>query len=138
MSSRLNLPPPTRVALGTVQVAGRPVEIFLSAEWAFYLQSLTAQVNNNSATLDQVAAASMGSDLAPDGGDDAVFVPGPPGPQGERGDPAPSTLFGDGDAAVEFIPGPPGAPGVQGAPGPALFLLQDAENNDVFWPIKNT
>lgn len=36
------------------------------------------------------------------------------------------------------IPGPQGQEGAQGPAGPALYLLQEPETNDVFWPIKNT
>lgn len=96
-------------------VGGQRVELFLNPEWARYLDSLNTQV--------VVTAAAVGQ-------------PGAPGTTGAAG--AGVSLADEGGGSVEFIPGPTGQPGPQGEPGPALFLMQEPENNDVFWPIKNT
>lgn len=56
----LSVPPPTRVALGTLEVAGRKVELFLSPEWARYFLSLNNQVTESAAAL----AAALGMTLA--------------------------------------------------------------------------
>lgn len=40
----LSVPPPTRVALGTLEIGGQKVELFLSPEWARYFISLNTQV----------------------------------------------------------------------------------------------
>lgn len=116
MADRLNLPPPSRVALGFANVAGQRVEVLVNPEWARYFESLNSQVNVTSS---------------------AVGLPGAAGATGAAGA-AVSLANSDDGGAVEFIPGPPGQPGPQGDPGPALFLMQEPESNDVFWPIKNT
>lgn len=106
----ISIPPPSRVALGTAIVDGKRVEIFLTAEWARYFQSInsmavsSSQVGDNSAVG---ASIMFGSDAGNDS--DNVLV----------------------------VPGPAGASGLPGAPGPAIFMLQDPESNDIFWPVKS-
>lgn len=41
----------------------------------------------------------------------------------------------DAGGDIEFIPGPQGPQGQQGPAGPAVFLLQEPEDNDVFWRV---
>lgn len=80
----LNLPPPTRVPLGILEIGGRKFELFVTPEWSRYFQALTSQTNENAAGLNagQAHAALLGDVVeAPD-----VF-PGPPGPAGRQGDP---------------------------------------------------
>jgi len=79
----LRVPPPTRVALGTLEIGGKKVELFLSQEWALYFQSLNTQVQSNGtvpAGIGMHAGILDQSMEAPD-----VF-PGPPGPRGNQGD----------------------------------------------------
>lgn len=96
-------------------VAGQQVEVFLHPEWARYFDSLT--------TLSNVTAAAVG-------------LPGAPGTTGAAG--VGVALNDDAGGNFEFIPGPPGPPGPPGAPGTPIFLMQEPENTDVFWPVKNT
>lgn len=114
--ANLSLPPPSRIAVGFVTFQNQRFDVFLNPEWARYFESLNTQV---------VATGA------------AVGQPGAPGQTGAAGA-AVSFAGADGEGSVEFIPGPPGQTGPQGAPGPALFMLQEPESNDVFWPIKNT
>jgi hypothetical protein len=107
--NRLSAPMQARIPIGTVVVNGQSLEVTLNVEWARFFESLTVTTNSNT------TAAANGKN-----GVDGIAV----------------MLAGDGCDAVEFIPGPPGAPGRQGEPGPALFILQDNETNDIFWPIK--
>lgn len=105
----IKVPPPGRIAIGTATVNGQRVEMFLTPEWARYFESLTNQSDNSAALLSLSGAiASMGDDS----GSVMEFIPGPPGPAGMDG--------------------------AQGAPGPAIFLLQEPEEIEVFWPAKNT
>jgi hypothetical protein len=113
----LNLPAPTRIPIGYATVNGQRVEVFLDPEWARYLNSLNTQVADTHST---VGAG-----------------PGAPGSTGAAGA-AVSFASSDADGSVEFIPGPRGAQGPQGDPGPVVFLMQEPENNDVFWPIRNS
>lgn len=107
--NNLSAPNQARIPIGTVVVNGQKLEVTINVEWARFFESLTVTTNNNT------AAAVNGKN-----GTDGVSV----------------MVAGDGGESVEFIPGPPGAPGRQGDPGPALFILQDNETNDIFWPIK--
>ncbi len=80
----LNVPAPTRIALGTVEIAGKKYEVFASVEWSRYFQQLNTQTLANASSLDatQPHTALLNEAMeAPD-----VF-PGPPGPQGGQGDP---------------------------------------------------
>lgn len=84
----------------------------MSAEWARYFESLNTQSNSVTAAVGrQGAAGAAGAALG---------------------------LGSDDGNSMEFIPGPPGLQGPAGQPGPAIFLLQEPESNDVFWPVKNT
>lgn len=85
----LSVPAPTRIPLGTLQVGGQKVELFLSPEWARYFQSLNSQVQANSATLaqSQALAAFLG-----DVSDVPDYFPAPPGQRGEEGIPG-AALF---------------------------------------------
>jgi hypothetical protein len=86
----------------------------MSPEWARYFQSATGQINSNTSSV--VNITTNVSNIA--GGS--------------------SGLMQDSEGDVEFIPGPQGAPGAQGPAGPAIFLLQDPECTETFWPTKNT
>lgn len=105
--NKLSAPMQARIPIGTVVVNGQQLEVTLNTEWGRFFESLTVTTNSNT------AAVSSGN---VDGGIAA--------------------LLADGGESAEFIPGPPGPPGRQGDPGPALFVLQDNETNDIFWPIK--
>lgn len=115
--ANLNLPPPSRIAVGVVTVNGQRLEVILNAEWARYFESLNTQVNTTTG---------------------ATGLPGAAGATGAAGAAVSFAGGGDEGGAVEFIPGPPGPTGPQGAPGPVIFLMQEPESNDVFWPIRNT
>jgi len=80
----LSVPPPTRVAIGTVEIAGKRYEVFASTEWARYFQQLntmTLSIEESLAAMQPHAALLDDATEVPD-----VF-PGPPGPAGARGDP---------------------------------------------------
>jgi hypothetical protein len=97
------------VALGTLQVGGQKVELFLSPEWARYFQSLNTQVIANGAALAQSDAhtALLGEAMeAPD-----VF-PSPPGPPGMQGDPGLALFMLQDDAGEQPVPVPPCVDGV--------------------------
>lgn len=134
----INVPPPTRVAIGVAEINGRRVEVFLTPEWSRYFQMLTSQSTDTMRNFNNFATGAFMGLLA-EGGDGTDAAPPPPGPRGQQGEvgpPGPTIVLGDdGGAPVEFIPGPPGRPGEPGAPGPAIFMLQEPETNDVFWPI---
>lgn len=150
----ISVPAPTRIAIGTAMVAGKQVEIYLTPEWARYFLSLNTQVIDTSAAVGQIglpgkdgasgaagAFGAAGAALAfmDNAEGSADVIPGPPGSDGVAGAPGPALFFTAADPeALELIPGPPGPPGLPGPPGPAIFLLQDAESNDVLWPVKNT
>jgi hypothetical protein len=107
--NNLSAPNQARIPIGTVVVNGQRLEVTINVEWARFFENLTVTTNS------KMAAAINGNN-----GADGIAA----------------MLAGDGAEAVEFIPGPAGAPGRQGDPGPALFLLQDNETTDIFWPIK--
>jgi hypothetical protein len=80
----LRVPPPTRVALGTVEIAGKKYEVFASVEWARYFQALNAE------TLAGAEARAMSpayAALLNDAAEVPDAFPGPPGPRGMQGDP---------------------------------------------------
>jgi hypothetical protein len=80
----LNVPPPTRVAIGTVEIAGKKYEVFASIEWARYFQQLNTQTLANASAL---GAAQPHTALLNDVMDAPDVFPGPPGPPGAAGDP---------------------------------------------------
>jgi len=90
----LNVPAPTRIAIGTVEIAGKRYEVFVSVEWARYFQQLNTQTESNAEALNASQAH--------------------------------SALLNDEAEAPDVFPGPPGPRGSQGDPGLALFMLQDA------------
>lgn len=100
----LSVPPPTRVAIGSIEINGRKVELFVSVEWSRYFESLNNEVVANASALAEAAqhAALLG------GGDDAQdpfpSQPGPPGRAGEKG--APLFLLQD-DGGGEAMMHPP-------------------------------
>lgn len=135
----INVPPPTRIAFGTVMVNGKQMEVFLTTEWARYFESLNTQSNSTLASFNNFATGAFMGLLA-EGGDGSDLIlppPGPPGPPGGTGATGPAVILGDEGGNTEFIPGPPGRPGEPGQPGPAIFMLQEPETNDVFWPVKS-
>lgn len=96
----LNVPPPTRIAIGTVEIAGKRYEVFASTEWARYFQQLNTQTVTNAST----ASASVSQ--------------------------SPMALLNDEIEAPDVFPGPPGPPGAAGDQGLALFLLQDSPQDE--------
>lgn len=139
----LNLPPPNRIAIGHVVVQGQRVEVFLDTEWARYFNSLNTQVVSTAGATGfpgapgSTGAAGSAVSFAGDSDVSVEFIPGPRGEIGPKGDKGPM-LFVDAESSVEFIPGPIGPQGPKGEPGPVIFLMQEPENNDVFWPIRNS
>lgn len=70
----LNVPPPTRIPLGTLDVGGKKVEMFLSPEWARYFLSLNRQVGESAATIATALGMTM---MTQDSGDESVpMAPG--------------------------------------------------------------
>lgn len=136
----INVPPPTRIAFGTVTVNGKQLEVFLSTEWARYFESLNTQSNSTLQSFNNFSTGAFMGLLA-EGGDASDSIPPPPGPRGltgDQGSTGPAVILGDeSGGSTEFVPGPRGAPGEQGQPGPAIFMLQEPESNDVFWPVKS-
>lgn len=141
----LNLPPPNRVAIGSVLFQGQRLEVFLDPEWARYFNSLNTQVVGVAGAVGMpgapgtTGAAGAAVSFAGEGGGDAdtQFIPGPPGIAGPKGEAGP-VVFLEADQPVEFVPGPMGPQGPKGDTGPVIFLMQEPENNDVFWPIRNS
>jgi hypothetical protein len=80
----LSVPPPTRIAIGTVEIAGKRFEVFISTEWARYFQQLNTQTLSNASDQGATQPHAMLLDDATEAPD--VF-PGPPGPQGTAGGP---------------------------------------------------
>jgi hypothetical protein len=136
----ISVPPPTRIAIGTAMVNGQRIEIFLTTEWARYFEALNEQSSNTLQNLNNFATGAFMGLLA-EGGDGSESMPPPPGQRGLTGDTGatgPAVILSDeGSGATEFVPGPPGAPGAPGPAGPAIFMLQEPETNDVFWPVKS-
>lgn len=118
----LSVPPPTRVAIGTLEVGGQRIDLFLAPEWARYFQALNGQVQGNTTVVMESAqhTALLGEAAeAPD------TFPAPPGPPGAKGDSGPALFMLQDETAESPMPGAPGAPGGKGDPGLALFMLQD-------------
>jgi hypothetical protein len=126
----LSVPAPTRIPLGTAQVGGQKVELFLSPEWARYFQSLNTQVQANGAALAQGAAHAA---LLGDATDAPDLFPAPPGPPGMQGDPGLALFMLQDDGVEQPVPGPPCVDGVyvplnskdarDGVPGLTGFVL---------------
>lgn len=130
--ANLSVPPPSRIAVGSVVINGQRFEVLLNPEWGRYFESLNTQVVTTG---------------------NAVGQPGAPGQTGAAGA-AVSFANSDAEGSVEFIPlmGPQGAAGADGAPGTAgtngtngaagangaaLFLLQhESEGSD--WMPRGT
>jgi len=123
----LSVPPPTRVAFGTLQVGGQKFELFVSPEWARYFQSLNIQVASHGVTLAESAAHSA---LLGDGMEAPDVFPGPPGLQGLQGDPGLALFLLQDDAREEPLMVPPAVNGVyvplesKDAPGGVPALTQ--------------
>jgi hypothetical protein len=80
----LNVPPPTRIAIGTVEIAGKRYEVFASVEWARYFQQLNTMTVSSAEGL---AAMQPHAALLDDVTESHDVFPGPPGPAGIKGDP---------------------------------------------------
>jgi hypothetical protein len=80
----LRVPPPTRVAIGTVQIAGKSYEVLVSVEWSRYFQALTAETV---AGAEARAMSPAYAALLNDGAEVPDAFPGPPGARGPQGDP---------------------------------------------------
>lgn len=105
----LKVPPPTRIALGTLQVGAQKIELFLSPEWARYFESLNNQVLANGAALEQSAALPA---LLADSMDAPDLFPSPPGPPGMQGDPGLALFMLQDDTRDEPLLVPPSVDGV--------------------------
>lgn len=138
----LKVPPPTRVPLGTLEIGGRKVELFLSIEWARYFQSLNSEVLASSAALAQSAAltAFMG-----DASESPDQFPGAPGVAGLQGDPGLALFMLQESADEQTMLVPPVVDGTfvptaskdatGGVPGLTLFKLnlKNAAGTIVSW-----
>lgn len=126
----LKLPAPTRIPLGTLQVGGQKVELFLSPEWARYFDSLNTEVQAAGAALAQSNALTA---LLDDARQDPDVLPAPPGPRGMQGDPGLALFMLQDDTREEAMLVPPCVDGVyvplnskdaaNGVPGLAQFNL---------------
>jgi hypothetical protein len=126
----LSVPPPTRVALGTLEIGGQKVELFVSTEWARYFQSLNSEVLASSGT---VAESAQHTASLSEGGDTADFSPSPPGPSGAKGEMGPALFLLQDDGGEQAMLMPPSIDGVYvplntkdasgGVPGLTLFNL---------------
>lgn len=105
----LKVPPPTRVALGTLQVGGQKFELFLSLEWARYFESLNTDVLAAGAALAQSNALTA---LLDDAREEPDVLPAPPGPRGMQGDPGLALFMLQDDARDEAVLVPPCVDGV--------------------------
>jgi hypothetical protein len=138
----LSIPPSNRVAIGTVQVAGKTYEVFASLEWARYFQALTTQTNENAAGLNatQPFAAFLG-----DTGEAPDVFPGPPGQAGLQGDPGLALFMLQESADEQPMLVPPVVDGAfvptaakdaaSGVPGLTLFKLnlKNAAGTIISW-----
>lgn len=126
----LRVPPPTRVALGTLQIGGQKVDLFLSPEWARYFESLNNQVQ---ATADRAAQSAALTAFLGEGSEAPDVLPGPPGQAGLQGEPGLPLFLLQDDLAEEQMLVPPALDGVyvpirskdalDGVPGLTQFRL---------------
>lgn len=99
----INVPPPTRISIGTVTVNGKQLEIFLTAEWARYFELLNTQSNDTLKNFNNFAAGAFMGLLAEGG--DIEFIPGPPGRDGASGQPGPAIfMLQDDPSGDQIIP----------------------------------
>lgn len=117
----LNVPAPTRIPLGTLQVGGQKVDLFLAPEWARYFQSLNAQVQAAGSALAQANALFA---LQSDAVDAPDVFPAPPGPPGMQGDPGLALFMLQDDARDEPMLVPPSV--VSQELGPGSFTTLEA------------
>lgn len=101
----LSVPPPTRVALGTLQIGGQRVELFASAEWARYFQSLNNEVLASAGAV--VGSAQLTAMLVDATGDEPDRMPSQPGPRGEKGEPGPALFLLQDDVGEQQMLMPP-------------------------------
>jgi hypothetical protein len=80
----LSVPPPTRIAIGTVEIAGKTYEVYASTEWSRYFQQLNAQTISNASAVN---ASQPHTALLNDATGAPDVFPGPSGPPGGQGDP---------------------------------------------------
>jgi hypothetical protein len=138
----LSVPIPTRVPLGTAQVGGQKIEIFLSPEWARYIQSLNTQVQASAASLAQSNAQAA---LLADAMEEPDVFPGPQGPIGMQGDPGLALFLLQDDRDDQAMLVPPSVDGVYvplnskdasgGVPGLTQFKLnlKNAAGTIISW-----
>ncbi len=138
----LKVPPPTRVALGTIQVGGQKVELFLSPEWARYFESLNNQVHATAGFAAQSAALTA---FLGDGSETPDVYPGPPGAPGLQGDPGMALFMLQDDPSEQQMLVPPSVDGVyiplntkdasDGVPGLTQFKLnlKNAAGTVISW-----
>lgn len=105
----LKVPPPTRVALGTLQVGGQRVDLYLSPEWARYFESLNNQVQ---ATANLTAQSAALTAFLGDGLEMPDVLPGPPGRAGLQGEPGLPLFLLQDDRGEEPMLMPPSVDGV--------------------------
>jgi len=105
----LSVPPPTRVALGTIDIGGKKFELFVSPEWARYFQSLNGQVLVGGITL---AGSAPHSALLSESAEAPDWFPSPPGPAGPPGQTGPALFLLQDDARDEapLLPPPASVP----------------------------
>jgi len=120
----LSVPPPTRVALGTIDIGGKKFELFVSPEWARYFQSLNGQVLAGGVAL---AGSSPHSALLAESAEAPDWFPSPPGPPGAKGDPGPALFLLQDDAREDapLLPPPASAPAGP-VPGSFTTLMASA------------
>lgn len=99
----LSVPPPTRVALGTLEVGGQRVDLFVSPEWARYFQSLTGQVLANAGALTESAQHAA---FLSEGVESSDVIP-QPGPRGASGDAGLALFLLQDDASEQAMLLPP-------------------------------
>jgi hypothetical protein len=120
----LSVPPPTRVALGTIEISGKKFELYVSPEWARYFQSLNGQVLAGGVAL---AGSAPHSALLAENGEAPDWFPSPPGPPGPPGQTGPALFLLQDDARDEapLLPPAPSAP-VGPVPGSFTTLTASA------------
>lgn len=100
----LSVPPPTRVAIGTIQIEGKKLELFVSVEWARYFESLNIKVVANTSAI---AEAAQHAALLGEGGEVPDPYPSQPGAPGQKGDGGPALFMLQEDSADPAMLLPP-------------------------------
>jgi hypothetical protein len=133
--NRIMSPNEARIPIGTIVINGRVLEVAINNEWAKFIESLTAATNTN--TVD-IISAKHGASMALLASNEAESNDLVHGPRGEQGAPGllPPVVYLESEQGEQGDRGSQGPQGERGPPGPALFMLQDTDTNDIFWPIR--